>query len=139
MATDPVNTGFALLTSTLKGDATFMALVTGGVWQVLAPPTTLPDFCLLINQSAADTNAGTGGRLLTRALFQVKIVGPVADAANLRAAYARADGLLQPNGQPLRNSGGVLACYREQALSYGEVRGDGTLWLHYGGLYRLEV
>ena len=68
-----------------------------------------------------------------------KASGPVADAANITAAYARADALLQPSGNPLRNTDNTLACFREQALEYGEVRQDGTLWMHHGGLYRVEV
>lgn len=134
---DPVSTGFALLASTLTGDPTFLSDVTG-VYQVLAPPGAQPPYVLLISQSGQDVLSATGVRLLSRLLYQVKIVGPAADAATLRAAYARADALLQPNGQPLRNSGGTLAVYREQTLSVGELVG-GVLWLNYGGLYRVEI
>lgn len=138
MAVDPVQAGYELLYSTLHGDATLMSLITG-VYRYVAAAGTAPDFCIIAAQSATDTNGGTGVRLLTRALFQVKITGPVSDMPNILTAYARADTLLQPNGAPLRNVDNTLACFREQALDYGEVRQDGALWAHHGGLYRIEV
>lgn len=137
MAADPVNTGFNLLYATLASDTTFMGLVSG-VYQVMAPVGSTPDYCLLINQSGQDVLSSVATRIMSTLLFQVKVVGPAQDAANLRAAFARADALLQPNGQPLRNAGGTLACYREQPLSVGELV-NGALWLNYGGLYRVEV
>lgn len=136
--TDPVSTAFALLYGVLHGDATLLSLVSG-IFQVAAPPGTTPDYIVINSQSATDTNSAYGSRLLTRCLMQVQVVGPVEHAANLRAAFARLDALLQPAGQPLRNQSNTLACFREQALSYGEVRSDGALYLHYGGLYRVEV
>lgn len=138
MAVDPVQNGYALIYSTLHADSAFMALVSG-IYRYAAAAGTAPDFCIINLQSSTDTNGGTGVRLLNRALFQVKISGPVADATNINAAYARADALLQPSGVPLRNTDNTLACFREQALDYGEVRQDGTLWMHHGGLYRIEV
>ena len=136
-AADPVGTGFALLYGALHGDATFLSYVTG-VYQVMAPPQSTPDYCLLIAQSATDTNTATATRVLTRLLYQVKVVGPAQDEANLRTAYARADALLQPSGQALRNTSGTLACFREQTFSVGELV-NGALWLNIGGLYRVEV
>ena len=138
MAVEPVNLGYALIFSKLTGDATFTAQVTG-VFQGAAPAGTTGNFCILNLQSSTDTNTANGFRRLTRELFQVKICGPIENAPSIRSAYARADALLQPNGQPTRNTGGTLALFREQAISYTEVRADGTLWLHYGGLYAVEV
>ena len=137
MATDPVSAGYNLLYTTLHGDATLMALITG-VFQDLAPTQSLPDWCLIAAQSATDTNTATAARILTRCLFQVKVVGPVTDATNLRTAYARVDALLSPGGLALRNTAGTLACYREQQFSVGELV-SGTLWLNLGGMYRVEV
>lgn len=139
MAADPVSVGFNALYTLLTGDSTFMGYLAGGVVQTNAVPGTTPDFCQLVNQSAQDTLSATGSRLLTRLLFQVKLMGPEQDAANLRAAYARADALLQPSGQPLRNYGGTLAIYRESMLPTdgGVINGD--QWLAAGGLYRVEV
>ena len=138
MAVDPVQNGYALIYSTLHADSAFMALVSG-IYRYAAPAGTTGRWCILNLQSATDTNGGTGVRLLTRCLFQVKITGEAEDSVNINAAYARADALLQPSGNPLRNTDNTLACFREQALDYGEVRQDGTLWMHHGGLYRIEV
>ena len=138
MAVEPVNLGYALIFSKLTGDATFTAQVTG-VFQGAAPAGTTGNFCILNLQSSTDTNSAFGVRILTRQLFQVKICGPIENDTSIRSAYARADALLQPGGLPLRNQGNTLACFREQAISYTELRADGTLWLHYGGLYRVEV
>ena len=137
MSTDVVNTAYSLLDSTLTGDSTLMALVTG-VFQMMAPPGTTPDWVILNAQSSADTNSAFGVRILSRLMYQVKVVGPAADNVNIRAAYARIDALLQPSGQPIRNQGGTLACFREGTIQYGEVV-NGVLWLHYGGTYRIEV
>lgn len=139
---DPVNTGFAALYAILTGDATLMAMLAGGVFQNTAPVGTTPDWLQLVNQAAPDTLSATGSRILTRALFQVKVLGPtapVSHAANIRAAYARADGLLQPSGQPLRNTQGVLAIYRESMLPTDAGMVNGVQWLAAGGVYRVEV
>lgn len=137
-SSDPVGDGFKLLYGVLSGDATFMAYLTGGLHQVLAPTGTTPDYALLIHQSATDVNAAVASRIMTTLVFQVKIVGPATDEANLRAAYVRADGLLQPSGLALRNTNGTLACFREQTFSVGELV-NGALWLNIGGLYRVIV
>jgi len=137
MAADPIATGYALLYNTLTADATFMALVSG-VYQEIAPAQVTTDYCLLINQSGTDVLSGVATRIMTTLLYQVKIVGPATDSANLNAAFARADALLQPNGQPLRNSGGTLACYREQTMTIGELD-NSVLWRNKIGIYRIEV
>lgn len=136
-SSDPVGDGFKLLYGVLHGDSTFAAAVTG-IYEVLAPTQATPDYCLLIHQSATDVNATTAARIMTTLLYQVKVIGPAQDEANLRAAYARADALLQPGGRALTNTNGTLACYREQTFSVGELV-NGALWLNIGGLYRVEV
>lgn len=138
MAVDPVQNGYALLYSTLHADATFMALVSG-IYRYVAPAGTTGRWCILQAQSSTDTNGGSGVRLLTRMLFQVRITGEMSDSVNIVAAYARADALLQPSGAPLRNTDNTLACFREQALDYSEVRQDGVAFMHHGGMYRIEV
>lgn len=137
-SSDPVGDGFALLYGVLSGDATLMGYLAGGIHQVLAPPGVSPDWLLLINQSATDVNATTAARIMTTALFQVKVVGPAQDENTLRTAYKRADALLQPAGRALANTSGTLACFREQTFSVGELV-NGALWLNIGGLYRVEV
>lgn len=127
-----------LLYAVLSADSTLMAALTGGLWEVYAPPGTTTPYGLLACQSATDVNAATAARIMTTLVYQVKIVGPAQDESTLRAAYVRADGLLQPSGRALSNTNGTLACYREQTFSLGELV-NGALWLNIGGLYRVEV
>lgn len=135
---DPISPAFALVNSTLRNDATFMALVMG-VYQGITPDIayTAP-YCVMNLQSAVDTNTATAVRMLTRLILQVQVVGKASDGAAVRSAFARADALLQPNGQPLRLQGGTLCLYRTGVISYDESI-SGTLFTHLGGLYRVEV
>ena len=137
-ASDPVGVGYTLLYEVLSADATFMAYLTGGLWRRLAPTGTTPNYGLLVNQSGTDINATTASRIMTTLIYQVKVVGPQSDEDNLRAAYARADALLQPNGLALRNANGTLSCFRQQSLDMPD-EVNGVPWLHVGGLYRIEV
>ena len=135
---DPVSLAFALVNTTLRADTTFMGDVSG-VYQGMAPDVayTKP-FCIMTYQSGQDTNTATAYRILSRLILQVKIVGMAKDGAAVRAAFARLDALLMPNGQPIRNSGGTLALYRTSTISYDESI-SGAIWTHLGGLYRVEV
>ncbi len=135
---DPISPAFALAYSTLHGDATLMALISG-VYQDIAPAVayTKP-YIILQLQAAVDTNTATAVRMLTRLVMVVKVIGQAVDGAAIRSAFARADGLLAPNGQPLRRQGGTLSFYRTGALSYSELD-SGTQYIHLGGLYRAEV
>lgn len=144
---DPIEAGFALLYSTLAGDATFTSYLSAGangIFQVMAPPgagnaTQQPaPYALLILQSGQEILSAVATRLRSDLLYQVKIVGPASASPALHAAYARADALLMPNGQPLRNAGGTLALYRTATLSVGELV-NGVLWLNVGGLYKVEI
>lgn len=139
MSVDPVDVGFQALYALLTGDGTFMGYLSGGVWQVSAPKSTAPDYCQLVNQSSVDTLSGNAVRLMTRLLYQVKVMGPIQDAANIRTAYARADALLQPSGLPLRNYASTLAMYRENMLPTDAGVINGVQWYAAGALYRVEV
>lgn len=140
--TDTITTALTFLTNVLTGDTAFMALVSG-VFLSIAPTNTQPDWCVIGVQSpGADTLSANAVRLLAQPLVSVKLVGPAADMANLSAAYARADALLQPSGQPLRNDPvtGTLACYRVSALFLPEPQLiNGEPWVNLGGLYRLVL
>ena len=141
--TDPVTSGLTLLERILSGDSTFMALVTG-VFQDIAPVTAAgvaqaPDYAIIGVQSPGeDTLTATAIRVLSRPTFLLKIVGPAAHMANLHAAYARADALLQL----IRNDSatGILACYRTAPFGLAEpTLVDGKPWYNLGGLYRMEM
>ena len=135
---DPITPAFTLVNSTLTGDATLMALISG-VYQGVALPVAYTKPYIVVNlQSAVDTLTATAVRMLTRLILQVQVVGKASDGAAVRSAFARADALLQPNGQPLRLQVGTLCLYRTGAVSYDEVI-SGAIWTHLGGLYRVEV
>lgn len=138
-SSDPIGDGLAALYALLGGDVTFMGYLTGGLWELVAPVGTAPDFAIIANQSSRDVLGATAGRLMTTQLYQVKVLGPRDDAANLRTAYKRADALLQPSGRALANSGGTLAIYRESMLPEDGGIINGVQWLAIGGLYRVEV
>lgn len=136
--------GYLFLDGLFTGDATLLALVSG-VFGDVAPDGTKPDWLVFGSQSASDTMTATAVRILTRNLYRVLAVGPVADWSNLKAIADRADALLQPGGQPLRNAtqGGVtvMSVSREQALVLPEeIPGStyGPAWVQAGGLYRIE-
>ena len=136
---DPVSPAFALINSTLRADATFMAAV-ADVTQGMAPDVayTKP-FCVMTYQSGQDTNSATGAyRILSRLTLQVQIVGLATDGAAVRSAFARLDALLMPNGRAMLEQGGTLALYRTGTISYDEVV-SGAIWTHLGALYRVEV
>jgi hypothetical protein len=130
---DPVTGGFQFLYQTLTGDATFMTYVTG-VWADVAPALTNPDYCILALQSPTDVLTANAVRVMSSNLYQVKLVGPTADYANLSAAYARAQTLLDL----VRSQSGILACYRENGFYLPELV-DGVPWVALGGLYRVEL
>jgi hypothetical protein len=106
---------------------------------LVAPLGTAPDFAVIANQTATDVKGAMGARLMTSLLYQVKVMGPRDDEANLRTAYKRADALLQPSLRALANYGGTLAIYRESMLPEDGGIINGVQWLAIGGLYRVEV
>lgn len=131
--TDSVSGGLSFLYSTLNSDSTFMGYVTG-IWADVAPQGTQPDYCILGVQSPRDVLTGTAVRVMSRNLYQVKIVGPASDYSNISTAYARADTLLAL----VRNTNGIIACFRENGLYIPETV-DGVPWVALGGLYRIEL
>src|SRR5690242_13153496 len=137
---DPISPAFALVNSVLRADGTFMGYVSG-VYQDIAPVATYTKpWCVMQMQSAPiDTNTATAVRVLSRGILTVKIVGKASDGASIRAAFARADALLCPNGQPRRvgdgNSGDLLDLYRSSTIAYSEVD-SGIQYVHLGGQYR---
>src|SRR6185312_16825892 len=140
---DTVSPAFALVDSVLTANGAFMALV-AGVYQDMAPVATYTQpWCIMQMQSApVDTNSAMAIRILSRGIITVKIVGMASDGAIIRAAFAAADALLCPNGQPRRvsdgNSGGLLDLYRSSTIAYSEID-SGIQYVHLGGQYRYEV
>jgi hypothetical protein len=129
-----VTVGLTFLNSVLTGDTTFMGHVSG-VYTGIAPEDSTPDYCIIIPQALPKVLAATGQVIMTRALFQVKVVGPEADYdGNLSSAYDR---MLTLIGL-VRSTSGILACYQEQDMYINEVV-DGVPWCNLGGLFRVEI
>ena len=140
---DPISPAFALVDSVLTADGTLMALVSG-VFQDVAPVATYtrPWVIMQMQSAPVDTNTATGVRVLSRGILTVKVVGKYTDVASIRSAFARADALLCPNGEPRRvgdgNSGDLLDLYRSSTIAYSEID-SGIQYVHLGGQYRFEV
>ena len=85
---------FQWLYSVLHGDTTLMTYVSG-VYRGLAPATAAVPFVVMVHQSGADTINAFGVRLMTRFLFQIKVVGPAnLFSTELMPAAERLDVLL---------------------------------------------
>jgi hypothetical protein len=131
--TNSVAEGLTFLYSTLTGDSTFMGYVTG-VYRGIAPEGSTADYAILIPQTATKVLTAFGVKIMTSSLYQVKMVGPEADMANLSAAWDRAVVLL---GLVRNGADNVLACYLQQDLYIQEVV-SGIQWANLGGLFRME-
>lgn len=127
------------IVATCQADSTLMAAATGGVWVDKADLGTVAPFVLIQQQVMADTMNLQGVRLFSRGLFQIKAVGPNAIYATLTTIADLVDGHFKnARSVALSPSGGILASYREQSLSYpDEVNGEA--WTHLGGLYNIDV
>jgi hypothetical protein len=136
-ASHEVSLGFAWIYSTLSGDSTLNATLTGGVWRALAPPSTVAPYVVMIYQAAGkDSVAFRGTRAYSDLLYQVKAVGPSNSYASLVALSARLDTLLTLATQVAVTGGTILGCYRSSPLQVDELV-NGELWSNIGGLYRM--
>ena len=127
----------------LKGrlsSAELTRLVQGRVYRNVAPPKATFPLVLFRFMGGLDTEqAGAGGRVLFRPLYQVKAVaqdtsyelaGQIADA--IEGALVGAVGTASFNHHTHHFRGAI----REGPLEYDEVL-DGVRYCHVGGLYRL--
>jgi len=127
--------------TTMQADSALMAAATGGVFREYAPMDTVPPFALVVQQSSVDVNTMNGTRLFTNKLMQIKALGPSGPGGNYTALVTicdRIDALFKNVRDIGLPSGGVLACYRESEIAYGEIV-NGQPWSHLGALYRIEL
>jgi hypothetical protein len=131
--TNSVAASLTFLYNTLTADSTFMAKVSG-VYRSVAPEGSLPDYCMLIPQNPNKVLSAQGKLIMANGLYQVKMVGPMADFTNLTAAYDQAlvDLAL------VHSVSGILACYCQSDLYYQE-EVDGVPWCNIGGLFRIQL
>ncbi|HOG46292.1 MAG TPA: hypothetical protein PLG21_22210 [Anaerolineae bacterium] len=131
------------LQEVLAGDAALTALLakhkdTGQcVYAYVAPQGAPMPFVVYSHQGSHDVRGVGPSRIMVSAVYQVKAVGPAASMGALTTAADRLDTLLQGASGTVVD-GAVLACVREQPLSYVEVDSS-TRYRHLGGLYRIAA
>lgn len=126
----------AWLYGVLHGDATLLALVSD-VYADVAPEGAA--FPLVVSSlvDAGDVLTINGIRILTEAVYQVKVVGQGPSYVSLEAAANRIDALLHKASGSV--SGGVIySCVRIEPVRYAETSG-GQAFRHLGGLYEIQV
>lgn len=127
--------------TTMKADSALMAAATGGVYREYAPVDTVAPFVIVSQQVATDVLTVNAVRLFVSILLQIKALGPSGPGGNYGALVTiadRIDALFKSVRSVGLASGGVLACYREQSITYSELV-NGQPWSHLGGLYRIEL
>lgn len=127
------------LYSTLSGDATLMALLSGGIWNTEAKQNRPdPKYPLLLFQymSGLDYAAVGAYRIWTNMIYMVKVVSDGADFGAMNAAVARIDQLLH-RASGAAADGTVWSCTREQVIRLPDgvagssFRQSGALWRIY--------
>ncbi len=132
---------FSWVSTTMQADSALMAAAVGGVYREYAQVDTVAPFVIVSQQSSIDVNTVNGIRLFTDKLMLIKAIGPSGPGGNFAALVTicdRIDALFKNVRNVGLPSGGILACYREQEISYGELV-NGQPWSHLGALYRIEL
>lgn len=132
---------FQWVANTMQADSALMAAAPGGVYREFAPVDTLAPFVLVNQQSGTDVLTVNANRLFVSLLLQIKALGPSGIGGNYAALVTiadRIDALFRSVRDVGLSSGGILACYREQTIAYGELV-NGQPFSHLGGLYRIEL
>lgn len=125
--------------STLHGDATLQALVTGGldVYEGVAPEgSAFPSIVFQI-LSGRDVMVTGAIRIWTELVVLVKVIGKQSSFAALAPIVARIDQLLH-KGSGTTSDGQTWGSIREQPFRLAEVE-NGIQYQSSGGLYRLFV
>lgn len=125
------------LYSQLSADTTLSALVGVRIYSYVAPAGTPTPFVIYAYQGGQDVAEVGNHRIFNSGLYQVKAVNQGLSMAEIAPVAHRIDEILH------RSSGGVvggsiLACVREQSISYVE-HGNGVRYNHLGGIYRIIV
>lgn len=124
------------LYSRLNGDATLMALTTGGVHHQVAPQDAAMPVVVFHKQSGRPVWQFAGAHIQSD-LWTVKAVNVGSSANTAEDIAARIDVVL--TDAPLAVTGRVLlAVYRESDIDFPEQDGADT-YRHVGGVYRLAT
>lgn len=133
---------FKWVDTTLRADTALMAASVGGVWQGFADVGTVGPYTLFTAPSpGTDVLTMAVKRLFVRMTLQIKAIGPMALYASLVTIADRIDVLFgRVELVALPSQGGILTCWREQAIAYEENRLiNGAAWSHLGGLYHIDL
>lgn len=129
---------FELVDATLRGDSTVMALLVGGLYQTVAPPSvTLTPFGTYAQQSTLrDIQARGGQVVMGKGLITVKAVAEASKATACKQAADRIDTLLNTL-VGATDGATVIRVVRDRELLYDElVKETGVLWTHAGFIYQ---
>lgn len=124
------------LYSVLAGDSTLLALITG-VYADLAPLGTAMPYLVYGLYDGDDVMTAAGVRIMTAALYQVRVVTDSESYGAIEPAVAQADALLHRASGTV-TGGTVISCVREAPLRYTELH-QGKMYRHLGGLYRIQA
>jgi hypothetical protein len=128
----------AALSAKLLADATLTATMTDGVWFDIAPKGKTK--FIIVSLLNEDDEPMFQGRAFEDALYLVKAVAMETTGANVKAAAARIDALL--DGGTLTVAGySLMRMERVNRVRYTEVdeKDNDVRWQHRGGHYALTV
>jgi hypothetical protein len=123
---------------TLSEDATLIAQGIKGVRDYIPEQAEFPRIVYNL-QAGRDVNGIGGVRLLTRPLYQIKLINKGNIESNYLPLIERMDELLH-NKTNETFEGYVFSARREQEINYFEPGEKGTdiVYRHVGGLYRID-
>lgn len=128
----------------LRNDATLKAAAPGGVWADVAPEgsaTPIPSPWVVWFQTVGvDARAvGSGPRIVTDLVFEVRATGRETTYGALKPAADRIDALIEnARGAAVPGLGTVIDCHRVEPVRFTENDG-GVLYRHLGGQYAIKV
>ena len=134
----------AAIVAMLGSDQALLGYMPNGVYFGQAPPGSTR--YVLVSLIDASDEAVFGGRAIEDYLFLIKAVELSTSVANVRAAAARIDALLEDQevgiGSPIAVAGyACMACYRERRVRFPErdEADPSLIWQHMGGEYRVQM
>ena len=134
--------GDAWIYATLKADATLTALIGGSsaprIYRAMAPLNATFPCVVFFYQPGGQDVRGTGTyNIMVNSNWVIKALDRDGSASDAATVAARVYTLL--HGKSGSATGGaVLACTREEPISYVELL-DGALYQHVGGVYKIVV
>jgi hypothetical protein len=137
MVSDPSDVDAAIL-AVLRNDQALMALMPDGVYFDVAPPGRTK--YVIVSMEFHEDFYTFDGRALERTIYLAKAIERDIDGADVKAAAARIDELLQ--GQPLTIPGYVHSLTSRTGRARDTERDEvdnSALWQHRGGHYEVLV